>query len=171
MSAIGAESSEMVRGSSDMVTIVPASTAGQGRMWTEQSGGTGFGKDASNLWKVADYTKMRKYKWLFVNGCEYRSSSLILMNNDKSVEDMTLLWTFYLTLWPTDPSLLNIPHTFGLVIMRPSPTVRAYRGGQFLSFACMFRLQKYFMNYDKIQIWGTHYICRKNPRCSLRCWL
>ena len=32
---------------------------------------------------------MRKDKWMFVNGCEYRSSSLILMNNDKSVEDMS----------------------------------------------------------------------------------
>ena len=91
MSAIRAESSEMVRGSSVMTTIVPASTAGQGRMSTEQSEGTDFGKDASNMWKVADYTIMRKYKWLFVTGCEYRSSSFVLTNNDKSVEEINYI--------------------------------------------------------------------------------
>jgi hypothetical protein len=91
MSAIRAESSEMVRGSTVMMTVVTASTAGQGRMSTEHGGGTDFGKDASNMWKVADYTIMRKYEWLFVNGCEYWSSSFILMNNYKSVEEMNYI--------------------------------------------------------------------------------
>jgi hypothetical protein len=71
------------------MTIVPASTAGQERTSIEQRGGLDFGKDASNIWKVTDYTIMRKYKWLFVNGCEYRSSSFILINNDKSAEEMS----------------------------------------------------------------------------------
>jgi hypothetical protein len=39
--------------------------ADQGRVWTEQSGGTGFGKAASDTWKVADYTIIS------TNGCSW----------------------------------------------------------------------------------------------------
>jgi hypothetical protein len=80
MSGSRAERSEVVHGTFVMSVIVLGSTACQGLVRTEHKWRNWFWKRYSNTWKVADYTIIRKYKWLFVNGYECSSSQFAVKN-------------------------------------------------------------------------------------------